>query len=74
MNAYAASAEAKENATDMIDISNSKANKICDLLKYFADITADMPQSSRLFNARRVAGNLVKYINKKNNNYGKRKS
>lgn len=58
----------------MISISNSKAAKISDLLKYFSAITADMPRSNKLDNARRVAGNLSQYIIQKNKNYGKRTS
>ena len=53
----------------MIDISDSKAKKICDLLKYFSEITADTPRTNKLDNARRVAGKMTKYLNQKN--YGK---
>lgn len=53
----------------MIDISDAKAKKICDLLKYFVEITADTPRTNKLDNARRVAGNMAKYLNQKN--YGK---
>lgn len=56
----------------MIDISNSNAEKISQLLKYFADITADMPRTNKLDNARRVAGKLNKYLKQKNKNYDKR--
>lgn len=58
----------------MIDISNSNAHKISELLKYFADITADMPRTNKLDNARRVAGKLNKYLKQKNKNYDKRSS
>lgn len=50
----------------MIDISDAKAEKICDLLKFFADITADTPRTNKLDNARRVAGKIIKYIDRKN--------
>jgi hypothetical protein len=55
----------------MIDISDSKAKKICDLLKYFAEITADTPRTNKLDNARRVAGKMANYLNQKN--YGRKR-
>lgn len=58
----------------MISISDSKADKISELLKYFSDITADFPRTNKLDNARRVAGKLSKYLNQKNKDYGKRSS
>lgn len=57
----------------MIEISNEKAGKIQDLLQYFSALTAAMPRSNKLDNARRVAINIKKYLNNKTtNNYGKR--
>lgn len=50
----------------MIDISDSKAKKICELLTYFSEITADTPRTNKLDNARRVAGKIIKYIDRKN--------
>ena len=57
----------------MIEMSNEKAGKIQDLLQYFSALTAAMPRSNKLDNARRVAINIKKYLNNKTtNNYGKR--
>lgn len=57
----------------MIEISNEKAGKIQELLQYFSALTAAMPRSNKLDNARRVAINIKKYLNNKTtNNYGKR--
>ena len=57
----------------MIDISNSTADKICRLLEHFKQVTADIPRTNKTDNARREAGKIIKYINKKRNTNSKQK-
>ena len=57
----------------MIEISNSTADKICRLLEHFKTVTADIPRTNKTDNARREAGNIIKYINKKRNANSKSK-
>lgn len=57
----------------MLNISNSTADKICRLLEHFKQVTADIPRTNKTDNARREAGKIVKYINKKRNANSKSK-
>ncbi len=50
----------------MIDISDKTATEIQNLFRYFIVATADIPRTNRNDNARRVAGKIIKYIDKKN--------
>lgn len=49
----------------MIEISDKTARDTQQLLQYFITATANIPRSNKLDNSRRVAGNIIKYINKK---------
>lgn len=49
----------------MIEISDKIARDAQQLFDYFITATANMPRCNKLDNARRVAGNIIKYINKK---------
>lgn len=51
----------------MLNISNSTADKICRLLDHFREVTQKLPRTNKTDNARREAGNIIKYINKKKN-------
>lgn len=51
----------------MLNISNSTADKICRLLEHFKQVTADIPRTNKNDNARREAGRIINYINKKKN-------
>lgn len=51
----------------MLNISNSTADKICRLLEHFKQVTADIPRTNKTDNARREAGRIINYINKKKN-------
>jgi hypothetical protein len=57
-----------EKESKMIDISNSTAEKICRLLEHFKQVTADIPRTNKTDNARREAGRIINYINKKKKN------
>lgn len=57
----------------MLNISNSTADKICRLLDHFREVTQMLPRTNKTDNARREAGKIIKYINKKRNTNSKQK-
>ena len=57
----------------MLNISNSTADKICRLLDHFREVTQKLPRTNKTDNARREAGRIIKYINKKRNTNSKQK-
>ena len=57
----------------MLNISNSTADKICRLLDHFREVTQKLPRTNKTANARREAGKIIKYINKKRNANSKSK-
>lgn len=57
----------------MLNISNSTADKICRLLDHFREVTQKLPRTNKTDNARREAGKIIKYINKKRNTNSKQK-
>lgn len=50
----------------MIEISDRTATEIQGLFRHFISATAEIPRSNKMDNARRVAGKIIKYIEKKN--------
>lgn len=50
----------------MIEISDKTAKEIQNLFGHFIAVTANIPRTNKNDNARRVARNIIKYIDKKN--------
>lgn len=50
----------------MIDISNATADEIRLVISELYGMTKDVPRTNKNDNARRVAGKIIKYIDRKN--------
>jgi hypothetical protein len=50
----------------MIEISDKTAMEVQNLFRHFIAVTKDIPRTNRNDNARRVAGKIIKYIDRKN--------
>ena len=50
----------------MIEISDKTAMDVQNLFRHFIAVTKDIPRTNRNDNARRVAGKIIKYIDRKN--------
>lgn len=50
----------------MIEISDKTAIEVQNLFRHFIAVTKDIPRTNRNDNARRVAGKIIKYIDRKN--------
>ena len=50
----------------MIEISDKTAMEVQNLFRHFIAVTKDIPRTNKNDNARRVAGKIIKYIDRKN--------
>lgn len=50
----------------MIEISDKTAMEVQNLFRHFIAVTKDIPRTNKSDNARRVAGKIIKYIDRKN--------
>ena len=55
-----------ETEPAMIDISNATADEIRLVISELYGMTKDVPRTNKNDNARRVAGKIIKYIDRKN--------
>lgn len=50
----------------MIEISDKTAMEVQNLFRHFIAVTKDIPRTNKNDNARRVAGKIIIYIDRKN--------
>lgn len=50
----------------MVEISDKTAMEVQNLFRHFIAVTKDIPRTNKNDNARRVAGKIIRYIDRKN--------